>query len=354
MVTLLSKEMKTRVRVPYALRRLPEASLACLLPCPKSPRLGDIILARLEQIGKNRRLELVNGRAATLHEGDLLAVVYGNRYATHQFEGHAAANGTFCDLLSMGGLCGLVQSKYATIAEPTKLRSIGAIGDAQGRPLRLRNFALLPVSATSQPRVIVVCGTSMDAGKTYTAISLVVGLRRQGQRVAAIKLTGTVSGRDTWNLLDAGARPTLDFVDGGFPSTYLCSLESLLQLYTLLLAHTASQGAECVVVEIADGLLQEETAALLQCPAFATSVSGWVLATSDPLAATGGVGVFRDWGIEPLAISGLISMSPLAMREARAATGINCVTADELRRGDLNERLTGNGRVKCEALTVEV
>ena len=138
MVTLLSKEMKTRMRVPYALRRLPEERLACLLPCPKKPQLGDIALARLEQIGKNRRLELVNGRAATLHEGDLLAVVYGNRYATQQFEGHAAANGIFCDLLSMGGLCGLVQSKHATVAEPTKLRSLGAIGDTQGRALRLR------------------------------------------------------------------------------------------------------------------------------------------------------------------------------------------------------------------------
>jgi hypothetical protein len=49
---------------------------------------------------------------------------------------------------------------------------------------------------------------------------------------------------------------------------------------------------------------------------------------------------FRDWGIEPLAISGLISMSPLGMREARAATEIKCVTAEELQRGELNDRLT--------------
>jgi hypothetical protein len=153
-------------------------------------------------------------------------------------------------------------------------------------------------------------------------------------------------------LLDAGAHPTLDFVDGGLPSTYLCSLESLLQLYRLLLAHTAAQDAEFVVVEIADGLFQEETAALLQSSAFATSVSEWVLATSDPLAATGGVSVLRDWGIEPLAISGLISMSPLAMREARAATAINCVTADELQRGDLNEQLTGKGEMTPQALAV--
>jgi hypothetical protein len=33
--------------------------------------------------------------------------------------------------------------------------------------------------------------------------------------------------------------------------------------------------------------------------------------------------VFRNWGIEPLAISRLISMSPLGVREARAATEIS-------------------------------
>jgi hypothetical protein len=236
-------------------------------------------------------------------------------------------------------------AEHATIAEPTKLRSLGAIGDAEGRPLRLRDFALLRVSAASQPRVIVVCGTSMDAGKTHTAMSLIVGLRRRGERVAAIKLTGTASGRDTWNLLDAGACPTLDFVDGGFPSTYLCSLDSLLQLYSLLLAHAASQDAAFVVIEIADGLLQEETAAFLQCPAFTTSVSAWLLATSDPLAATGGrvrvprlgyrtAGYFRPNFDEPAWHAG----GPSGHR-------IKCVTAEELQHSELNERLTAKSSV---------
>src|SRR5256886_12837202 len=34
-------------------------------------------------------------------KGDLLAVVFGNRYATRQFEGYARADGEDCDLLSM-------------------------------------------------------------------------------------------------------------------------------------------------------------------------------------------------------------------------------------------------------------
>jgi hypothetical protein len=321
------------------LRRVPQSSFATLLRSPEPPQVGDIVLTRLEKIGKNARLELVSGRAATLHEGDLLAVVFGNRYATEQFEGYARADGDACDLLSMGGLCGLVESRHAGVPEPSKLRVLGALGDGDGRPLRLRNYTLAPALNSVRPHVLVVCGTSMDAGKTYSAASLIMGLRRLDERVAGIKLTGTATGRDTWSLLDAGASPALDFIDGGLPSTYLSPLDELLRLYELLLTHSGASGAQWVVIEIADGLLQPETAALLRCPRFTESVDHWVFATSDPLAADGGVRLLRTWGIEPLAISGIFSMSPLAMREAQNTTDIRCVTARELQGGELNKIL---------------
>jgi hypothetical protein len=342
MIKKLSDEIKIRMRIPYGLRRVPLSEFATLLPSLSGPEPGDIALAELQKIGKNPRLELVNGRPANLHEGDLLAVVFGNRYATAQFEGYARINGAACDLLSMGGLCGLVESKHASVAEPSKLRILGALGDTNGRPLRLRDFSLPSAFSPVQPQVVVVCGTSMDAGKTHTAMSLIIGLRQLGERVAGIKLTGTATGRDTWSMLDAGASPALDFIDGGFPSTYLATLEDLLHLHHLLVAHATSLGAQWVVVEIADGLLQTETAALLQCPSFTETVNHWVFATSDPLAAVGGVRVLRGWGIEPVAISGIISMSPLAMREASAATKVRCLTAKELQCGELHRILVND------------
>jgi hypothetical protein len=131
------------------------------------------VLARVEKIGKNATLELANGRRCTLHEGDLLAVVFGNRYATLQFEGYARANGDCCDLLSMGGLCGLVESKHAKAPEPSKLRLLSALGDVNGSSLNLRDFALAPLTQPKRPNVVVVCGTSMDAGKTHTVMSLI-------------------------------------------------------------------------------------------------------------------------------------------------------------------------------------
>jgi hypothetical protein len=297
------------------------------------------VLAKLEKIGKNATLELANGRRCNLHEGDLLAVVFGNRYATLQFEGYARSSGDSCDLLSMGGLCGLVESKHAKAAEPSKLRLLGAIGDFNGSPLNLRDFSLAPLSQPNHPNVVVVCGTSMDAGKTHTVMSLIMGLRKQGLATAGIKLTGTATGKDTWNMLDAGACIALDFVDGGLPSTYLSTLDELLHLYDLLISRAAGAGASWVVVEIADGLLQRETTALLQHPGFAGSVGAWVFAAGDPLAAVGGVALLRTWAIEPLAISGVVSMSPLGLKETQTATQIPCLTASELQSGTLNARL---------------
>src|SRR5262252_4061320 len=154
------------VRIPYVLRRVPAAAFGSVVPFTDSWSAGDIVLARVEKIGKNARIELTNGRPCALHVGDLLAVVFGNRYATMQFEGYARARGDECDLLSMGGLCGIVESRHAAVPDASRLRLIGALGDGEGRRLKLRSFALPAPTITRRPRVVVVCGSSMDAGKT--------------------------------------------------------------------------------------------------------------------------------------------------------------------------------------------
>lgn len=328
-------ELPGTARIPYALRSVPEDLLDSLIPSTDQVQVGDIVLARLEKMGKNTFLELANGRRCKLHEGDLLAVVFGNRHATLQFEGYARADGDHCDLLSMGGLCGLVTSKHAAVSEPTRLRVLGAIADGNRRPLRLAEFALASRSSASDARTVVVCGTSMDVGKTHTAVNLIMSLRQHGYRVAGIKLTGTASGRDLWSMRDAGADPVLDFVDGGFPSTFLCPLTALLDLCNVLTSHAAAKGAEWIVMEIADGLLQSETAALLRSPRFVGTADAWILAAREPLAAIAGMTQLRSWDISPLAISGIVSMSALGIRETEAATSVPCLTAAQVQSGPL-------------------
>jgi hypothetical protein len=244
------------MRIPYALRHVPRGALIGLQDIPEAPMPGDIVLASVERLGKNSALELSNGRRCSLHEGDVIAAVFGNRYATLQFEGFARANGSCCDLLSMGGLCGVVATKHCKVADPTKLKLVGAITDTHGHPLTMAGYHVEQRTVVGQPHILVVCGSSMNAGKTHTALSIIKGLSNAGKSVAGIKLTGTATGKDTWNMLDAGACVALDFVDGGYPSTYLCSHDELVRLYDLLVGHASAQSVEYVVIEIADGLLQ--------------------------------------------------------------------------------------------------
>jgi hypothetical protein len=187
--------------------------------------------------------------------------------------------------------------------------------------------------------VVGVCGTSMDAGKTYSVRSAILGLRTQGLRVAAIKLTGTASGRDRYSMLDAGATPALDFIDAGHPSTYLCPINELMDVYGILVSQATAQRADCIVIEIADGLVQRETTALMTNPRFIGSVNAWLLAANDALGAAGAVSILKGWGITPLAITGNASRSALVRREVEVATSIACVSATDIETGYLNPQL---------------
>jgi hypothetical protein len=327
------------VWISSALRRVSEKKMRLLSRRHAQPVAGQIVVVRVEQIGKNSRLELPGGRAKTLYQGDVFAAVFGNRYATNQFEGYARAEGDACEMLSMGGLCGMVVSAHSSMKEPTKLRILGALADDDGKPLHLNEFAIKPVDYVGRPQVTVVCGTSMDSGKTHTAMSVVRGLVQAGRSVAAIKLTGTACCRDVWKVRDAGACEVYDFVDGGYASTYLCSTADLAAMFQCLYSHAASRCVQHVVVEIADGLLQRETAGLLGHRPFVNSVDAWLLAASDSLGAVGAIPVLRRSGIEPLAVSGLLTCSPLAMREVESATGLRCLTSEALINGVLNESL---------------
>src|SRR2546421_10287433 len=187
----LPPAVRSAVRVSYALRRVPASRWHALLPRREPPQVGDVALARVESIGKNMALDLASGRRCKLHNGDLIGVVFGNRYATLQFEGSARWDGDRGDLLSGGGLCGQVASKHDPMPEPTRLRIAGALGDESGQPLRLQNFTVRERggAGVERPRIAVVVGTSMDSGKTHTALSVIQGLERRGPAAARVKLT---------------------------------------------------------------------------------------------------------------------------------------------------------------------
>jgi hypothetical protein len=327
--------------------------MAELLPHAHRPRIGQLVVAEVLKIGKHTAIEDRSGLTVRIFPGDRIVGAFGNRYATDQYEGYIPRRASRrCDLLSVGGVCGSVASRHDGVRAPTRLRIVGLVGDGHGRPINVHDYAVEPGAAhsTGKPaQVIVVVGASMSSGKTTVAGSLVRGLIRSGARVAAAKLTGTAAGKDTRFYHGCGASPVLDFVDGGYPSTYMLDLDELQALTSRLFSRLRASNPDYIVIEIADGIFQRETAMLLRSPEFRAAVDHVVFAANDSLSAESGVRHLRQYGLPLRAISGLVTRGPLLMREAEAATGVPCLTPDRIADGAAQELLRQPDRAAAHA-----
>ncbi len=336
----LDPERLQRAKRSYASRHLAPGAAACLLPEGPRPRAGDLLLARILKLGHHAKLELANGRRAILYEGDEVVLVFADRYASDQFEARVPDRLGPCHLVAAGGIAARCLSRHDRSRRPTEIAPVGLLADAAGRPLAIRRFAPLSLSRrwpaavpADRPPTIAVLGTAMNAGKTTTVASLVRGLRRCGLRVGTAKVTGTGAGGDRWACLDAGADPALDFTDFGFPSTHRLPATVHQSLLAGLLEAHRRAGSEAVVVEIADGLLFEETATLVTSPLFRRAIDGILLAAADAMGALGAVQWLAARDLVPLAIGGRVTASPLARRELESALGLPVVDVAEIAEG---------------------
>jgi len=237
-----------------------------------------------------------------------------------------------CDLVAAGGVASQMCARHTSMAAPTAIAPVGLLAYGDGRRLNLRDWALPRAEPQpDRPTTIAVLGTSMNAGKTTSAAHLIYGLASSGSRVAAAKVTGTGAGGDVWLMHDAGASPVLDFTHAGHASTAGLEPAEVEDILLCLTADLATSGAESIVLEIADGLFQAETAALVASPRFAEAVDGILFAGSDALGVALGIQRLTDLGLPVIGVTGLVTASPLAMREAATATGLPVLDLDALR-----------------------
>jgi hypothetical protein len=275
-----------------------------------------------------------------LYVGDEVLVAYGHRYAPDQFLAQVPDNLGSCHLIAAGGVAGLVTEQHALMGQPTQLDPVGLLADHEG-VLNLAHLSprvwdaaethAAPESATAgRPHVIAVLGTSMNSGKSTALSCLVKGLTRAGLVVAAGKATGTGSGNDPGMFVDAGAVRVLDFTDFGFPTTFQLDHGRIRGMFSSLVAALTKPAPDVVVIEIADGVYQEETRRLLLDPVFRTAVDGVVFAATDALGAIAGLQVIRSANLDVSAVSGVLTSSPLAAREFAAASDVPVLTTSSL------------------------
>lgn len=331
------------VKLCFASRGVPAHTVTGCVPLTRRPRVGELVVADVLKIGRHKTMELQSGVSTYLFPDDTIVGVFGNRYATDQYEGYVPDGPVDeCDLLSAGGVCGEVVSQHDSMAAPTRLRPLGLACDRNGRPLNTIDFALpLLEGGDDHGEVILVVGSSMNAGKTTTAGTIVRALTRSGAKVAAAKVTGTASAKDGRFLDSSGARPVLDFTDAGYPSTYLANVSELLNVYRVLLSHLRATRPDYVVLEVADGVVQRETRLLLDSAEFRDTVDHVFFAANDSLSAASGVQVVRECGLPLRGVSGTVTQSDLSIREVEMTTGVPCLSIEHLIDGALLGVLLG-------------
>jgi hypothetical protein len=301
------------------------------------PKAGDVAVFRVLEIGKHKAIQGESGKNSYIFPGDYIMATFGNRYATNQFEGYVPNQ--YCEeyhILGMGGAIGIVETMHAKMEKLgiTTLKLVGYATDKNKKVINTHYMTSDPVKFTpGKPRdfkIVLSVGSSMDSGKTTSAAYLCRGLKNAGNKVAFIKLTGTVFSKDKHFVKDCGADHVIDFSNLGFPSTYMYSMEDLLDLYEGLLTQVAKHKPDYVVMEIADGLLQRETNMLLQNKEFMSTIDDILLSCGDSLSVLSGIDYLDRINFRPFAISGLINVSPLLVKEVCQTLPIPVLTLEDL------------------------
>ncbi len=299
------------------------------------PKAGDLVLAKIVSLGQHKRIEQTDGRRAFLHAGDEIILSYGARYAADQFEGYVPDDLSECFMVAAGGIAATYSSKNARVKNPTKIQPIGILCDKNREVINLKRGALPQIMApktASNPHIIAIVGSGMNAGKTTVAANIIHSLSKENLSVAALKITGTGAGGDMWQYQDAGAVVAYDFTDAGYPSTFKTPYDELKEIMTTLINAARSKKPDVIVIEIADGLLQEETNHIIGSDWFKAQIDCLVYATRDGLSASAGVDILLAQKLPLIAISGMLTSSPLCTREAAAATQIPILDAQSYAR----------------------
>lgn len=314
--------------LPSAAFALTRKQIRCFEYRDRPPEVGDVVYGCINRIGQHSSLENVSGRIHMIHNGTRAIFVFGNRYAPDYYEGLVpSAMMDEMDLLARSGMVGVVRAKNSTIKDPTRVRILGYICAQDGSVLNTRSFPRVkPHGSTKgepRARMILVCGTSMNSGKSTAAAACCWALTSLGYTVRASKVTGTASLKDILHMNDAGAHPYTDFTYLGYPSTYLLPEEEVLGIFNKLDLKYANSPRNFWVVEFADGINQRETAMLLGSPEVKSRIHKLIFCASDAFGAVGGLRIMQErFGLVPDALSGVCSGSPLHVREIAEYTGI--------------------------------
>ncbi len=314
--------------LPSAAYTITKRHIKCCQLLDKTPEVGDVVYGKITRIGQHSEIENKSGRIHKLNDGSKAVFVFGNRYAPDYYEGFVPTEmKTEVDMIARSGVVGLVTTKNSAIKDPTRVKLYGYVCDENGQVLNTRNHSLIEPSKrekkNNRAKMILVVGTSMNSGKSTSAVACCWALSAMGHEVRASKITGTASLKDILHMQDAGAKIVNDFTHFGYPSTYMLNEQELLDIFDNIDLKFGNNPKNYWVVEIADGVLQRETEMLLKSSVVRERIHKLIFAAHDAFGVIGGIEVLKSrFNLVPDAISGVCSGSPLALREVGNFTDI--------------------------------
>lgn len=322
----------------------------------KIPEPGDVVYGVVSRIGQHSSIENVSGRIHMIHHGTQGVFVFGNRYAPDYYEGLVPEKmSREVDLLARSGIVGIVRTKSSLVKDPTRVRILGYVCNQEGTVLNTRAYSLIRpkrvLKKIPRSQLILVCGTSMNSGKSMAAAACCWALTSQGYSVKASKVTGTASLKDILHMNDAGASVYTDFTHFGYPSTYLLSEEEVINIFNFLDLKYGNSPKNYWIVELADGIIQRETAMLLHSSDVTSRLHRLIFCAADAFGAIGGLRILKErFGLVPDAISGVCSSSPLHLRELSEFSSVPVFSSAEPDAKELVELLVPIKRRRNELL----
>lgn len=347
--------METRIKRTYICKDVHVHKIDNKIKKEYKPIAGDVAVFEVLKIGKHRNVQGETKRNTTIIPGDMIMAAFGTRYATEQFEGYLPDHvNQELHILGAGGTVGVLASMHYKFKDigPTTLKFAGFAKDRYGKiintkALKARYIKKFTGAAAAATKVVLSLGSSMDSGKTTSAAYLIHGLKKAGNTVAYIKLTGTVYTKDADLASDLGADIVTDFGDFGYPSTYMCNEAELLDLYESAVAKVLPKQPDYVIMEIADGLYERETKMLLTNKAFRQTVEAVIFSAGDSLAAINGISTLNKWELYPVVLSGLLTASPLLIKEVKENTIIPVYDLDQLATAQIANKIFSATKIKA-------
>lgn len=259
----------------------------------KFPTIGDLVLCKVLNIGNYNVIENINSEEIEIYTGDYIIGVLGDRFSGTNLYGivpkHPIAIGEQLDLLAIGGIVGECQGKES--AKTSKIEVLGFL---------CYNNEIVNTKKLTKPltieqseikcKILSVCGTSADVGKTTLATKIIKNLKNKNYSVAAIKVFGTGRMRDKFKFSSSGADLALDFVDFGYPTTYGLGENEYIDLLKMMI-HSVSL-YDYVVVEIGGDILNHITKIIVDY--FDKMGSKNFLVVNDAMGAITGIGLMKN------------------------------------------------------------